>query len=47
MRINNEKMSRINLSVFLINFNFSLVARRTTNAKMKNIVPQNKTSRLV
>ncbi len=47
MKINNEKMSRINLSGSLISFNFSLVARRTTNAKIKNIVPQNKTSRLV
>ena len=47
MRINNKKMSRLNLSDSLISFNFSLVARRTTKAKIKNIAAQNNTSRLV
>jgi ribosomal protein L28 len=37
VRINNKKMSRINLSDSLISFNFSLVARRTTKRQQPNL----------
>ncbi len=47
MRINKEKMIKINLSDLSNNFNLNLVVISTTNAKNKNIVPQNKTSRPV
>ena len=47
MRENKEKMIKINLSDLSINFNFNLVVISTTNAKNKNIFPQNKMSRLV
>ncbi len=47
MRINKENMIKINLSDLSINFRLNLVATRRTDAKIKNIVPQNKTSRPV
>lgn len=43
MRINKENIIKVNLSDLDINLN----AKRTDKAKIKNKVPQNKTSRLV